>query len=560
MTSGGGVVQAAPSQKKRTAVRWTKRLFPQIFGKYVLEREIASGGMAVVYLATLRGAGGFEKRLVVKQIRAELASDEAFLRRFVTEAKTTVELSHPNIVPVYELGVEQGVYFIAMEFAEGVTLSELLRASGPLSAEEGAYLGVEILRALDYAHRRAAVVHRDVTPRNVLIDEEGAVRLIDFGIAAPVSTEGSTRKERVFGSPGHMPPEQRDGGRLTPATDVFAVGALLLEAWTGKAPFRRTTTEESDAAVRERLPAPSIGQPALVAVDALLAKAVAPDALERPQTAEDFARPLRDFLRSADLGDIARRLGQRVKKVRQADQPKREPRVQGTSDRPPSGPVTPALRTPATPATRRLDPVTETFASRNEVVEWTQRGSVFPKAADAPPSDSPTHADGTPDGRPRRAALIVALVVLLAVVALTVRRPPDAVERKHAVATATPVTTGPPASPSVVPEPSSEPGRTSDTAPAAVPLASVARSVAGADAVAFSLTSDLQDTRVVFDGVPVGRAPIATLKRSAGKHTVTFSSDDLGEHLSTSVDTAAGESLKIRAQFKKPEPSIVVRR
>src|SRR6187549_1603218 len=105
-------------------------MFPQIFGKYVLEREIAAGGMARVYLATLRGAVGFEKRLVVKQIRTELASDEAFVTRFVEEAKTAVELSHPNIVPVYELGVEQGVYYIAMELCEGLTLSEGLADPG----------------------------------------------------------------------------------------------------------------------------------------------------------------------------------------------------------------------------------------------------------------------------------------------------------------------------------------------------------------------------------------------------------------------------------------------
>src|SRR5262245_24098133 len=192
-------------------------MFPQIFGKYVLEREIAAGGMARVFLATLRGAVGFEKRLVVKQIRAELANDDAFVRRFVEEAKTSVELSHPNIVPVYELGVEQGVYYIAMELCEGVTLAEVLGETGPLEPEEGAYLGVEICRALDYAHRRAGVVHRDVTPRNVLIDEEGAVRLIDFGIAAPVSLDATGRHE-IFGSPGHMPPEQLRGERLTPAT------------------------------------------------------------------------------------------------------------------------------------------------------------------------------------------------------------------------------------------------------------------------------------------------------------------------------------------------------
>ena len=152
-------------------------MFPQIFGKYVLEREIGAGGMARVYQATLRGAGGFEKRLVVKQIRAELASDSAFVKRFVEEAKTAVELSHTNIVPVYELGVEQGVYYIAMELCEGATLSQILERTGALDPHEGAYVGVEICRALGYAHRRAGIVHRDVTPRNVLIDEEGSCLL-----------------------------------------------------------------------------------------------------------------------------------------------------------------------------------------------------------------------------------------------------------------------------------------------------------------------------------------------------------------------------------------------
>src|SRR5437016_1401440 len=160
-------------------------MYPQVFGKYVLERELARGGMARVVLATLRGAGGFEKKLVVKQIRDDLASDDDFVRRFVEEAKTTVALAHPNIVPVYELGVELGTYFLAMEYVEGASLAELLRAAGgkALSPEEGAYVGVEVCRALDYAHRRMNVVHRDVTPRNVMVDEEGQVKVIDFGIS-----------------------------------------------------------------------------------------------------------------------------------------------------------------------------------------------------------------------------------------------------------------------------------------------------------------------------------------------------------------------------------------
>src|SRR5277367_4770178 len=198
-------------------------MYPQVFGKYVLERELARGGMARVVLATLRGAGGFEKRLVVKQIRDDLACDDEFVRRFVDEAKTTVALAHPNIVPVYELGVERGTYFLAMEWVEGASAAELLRACAPqgLSAEEGAYIGVEVCRALDYAHRRMNLVHRDVTPRNVMVDEEGQVKVIDFGISTPVLTTSSGAG--VFGSPGHMPPEQATGTRLMPAADVFAV-------------------------------------------------------------------------------------------------------------------------------------------------------------------------------------------------------------------------------------------------------------------------------------------------------------------------------------------------
>src|SRR6186713_447426 len=291
-------------------------MFPQIFGKYVLERELASGGMARVYLATLRGAVGFEKRLVVKQIRPELSQDEAFVTRFVEEAKTAVELSHPNIVPVYELGVEQGVYYIAMELCEGLTLSELLSETGPLGPLEGAYVGAEICRALDYAHRRARIVHRDVTPRNVLIDDEGAVRLIDFGIAAPVTRDNDGARTEVFGSPGHMPPEQLHGAELTPATDVFAVGALLIEAWTGYPPFRRGSFEASADALYE--PQPPLGDehPELLSVADAVQSAIALRAEERPQEAEALARRLRDFSRQFDAGDVGRRLGERVRRAR----------------------------------------------------------------------------------------------------------------------------------------------------------------------------------------------------------------------------------------------------
>jgi serine/threonine-protein kinase len=345
-------------------------LYPQVFGKYVLERELSRGGMARVVLATLRGAGGFEKKLVVKQIRDELAFDQQFIRRFVEEAKTTVALSHPNIVPVYELGVEQGTYFLAMELVEGVSVAELLRernADGSrrvLTPEEGAYVGVEVCRALDYAHRRMKVVHRDITPRNVMIDEEGQIKLIDFGIAAPALVAG----HEILGSPGHMAPEQVDGGELGPPTDIFAIAVLLMEAWTGAAPFRRATPEECAAAVREPHPRPSDFDPRLLPLDAAIGRAMNVDARERQQEASDLARALRTFLQGIDVADIARALGDRVRDLRErASIP--SPPTHGSA--------------PRASVASHGDLGTKTFAARDEALRWS-----------SPPAASPEEDDG----------------------------------------------------------------------------------------------------------------------------------------------------------------------
>lgn len=314
--------------------------------------------MARVVLATLRGAGGFEKRLVVKQIRDELAYDQQFVRRFVEEAKTTVALSHPNIVPVYELGVEQGTYFLAMELVEGLSVADLLHGRTPdgarriLTPEEGAYVGVEVCRALDYAHRRMKVVHRDITPRNVMIDEEGQIRLIDFGIAAPALVAG----HEILGSPGHMPPEQVDGGELGPPTDIFAVAVLLMEAWTGSAPFRRATPEECSQAMRDPHPRPGDFDPRLVPLDDDMDRAMREDPKERHQEASDLSRSLRGFIQGVDVEDIARGLGARVRAMRE----------QGLDVSPPS-----RTTQPRPSQASHGDMGTKTFAAREEALSWS---------------------------------------------------------------------------------------------------------------------------------------------------------------------------------------------
>lgn len=401
-------------------------MFPQLFGKYVLEREIAAGGMARVYLATLRGAVGFEKRLVVKQIRPELAGDSAFVQRFVAEAKLSVELAHPNIVPVYELGVEADVYYISMEYCTGVTLAELLAETGPLAPRAGAYLGVEVCRALDYAHRRAGIVHRDVTPRNVMIDDEGAVRVIDFGIAAPVQRPAG--RGEVFGSPGHMPIEQLRGDALTPATDVFAVATVLLEAWIGRPPFRRATAAESEAALDVAPPLLSSAIPALAPLDAVVARALSPDPAARPQSAEQLARTLRDFLQGEDAQEVARELGDRVRHVRRrlmSSRPWLDLDAPSDATRPLPEPTTP----------EPSGTVTRTFAANPDLAQWTRR--IETPAAPSPGSgrasgrrgSQPVVAPRTSAGAWRLLAAVLLGMVIAGVVSVRILSPQSAERR-----------------------------------------------------------------------------------------------------------------------------------
>lgn len=547
-------------------------MFPQIFGKYVLTREIALGGMARVFQATLRGAGGFEKQLCVKQIRPELASDQSFIRRFVAEAKTAVELSHGNIVPVYELGAEQGTYYIAMEFCEGVSLTQLLGA-GALTPAEGAYIGVEICRALDYAHRKAGIVHRDVTPRNVMIDPEGMVRLIDFGIAA--TADAPAGQEPLFGSPGHMPPEQLCRGPLTPAADVFAVATLLVETWTGQPPFRRESLEASARALQEPPPDVAGADARLAPLSPLIVSALSREASERPQTAEELARPLREFLRQFDLGDIARRLGERV------------------SERLRSSELASTPLTPMSSAPREASGATQTFAVRDALLEWTAKlDSVAPPAPESFTSVTerrPSERAGARARYRRAAALSLACGVAAGALLLAGRRHPEpsasdperlaeaapqgASTAEPRAMAAAPVAVVPPPAPSpatlvsAAPHPTRE--RPSPTTPVRVaepPLAE--RGVRPASAPALARASSerarLQLTaeppaRVAVDGAPVGQTPLSSLELAPGSHEIVFENELLGERLSTRLTLSGKELARVHADFTSATPRVYVR-
>ena len=532
-------------------------MYPQIFGKYVLERELARGGMARVLLATLRGAGGFEKKLVVKQIRDELATDGEFVKRFVEEAKTTVALSHPNIVPVYELGVEHGTYFLAMELVEGVSIYELL-AGGQLSPEQGAYVGVEVCRALDYAHRRMGVVHRDITPRNVMVDEEGQIKLIDFGIAS-LSRVGDGRAEhQVFGSPGHMPPEQMAGDKVGPPADLFALGALLLEAWCGKAPFRRKTPEAIDEALRGPHPKASDADIRLLPLDAILATCTDLNPELRPQQAEDLGRALRKFLMGIDLGDVARELGERVRACRTRDDEKR----------------TAALLPQSEPRPRMAsqgDLVTKTFAAREEVKKWSERP---PPSEDGQPSTRKMAGDDVvetiatrpietpakvatrePTRRdPPRWGLYLGLGMAAAVGYFVWRGPGVVPSTGTATATVTSTATATPTSTAtstatITPSAGTGTGTGTGTGSAMVVVAK-----------AHVVLMGDPGTRVSVDGQSLGTCPIKDFALDPGDHEVRFSFDPTGETSGKKVHFGPGEKITVRADFAGATPTVSVQR
>ena len=578
-------------------------MFPQIFGKYVLERPLAVGGMARVFLATLRGAGGFEKKLVVKQIRAELATDDAFVRRFVAEAKTTVELAHPNIVPVYELGVEQGIYYLAMELCDGVTLGELLK-TGRLSPEEGAYVGIEICRALDYAHRKARIIHRDVTPRNVIIDEEGAVRLIDFGISAP-AYDGA---KEVFGSPGHMPPEQLRGDEVGPPADVFAVATLLYEAWSARPPFRRRTPEQSHAALSEPVAALSTFDPALAPLDALTASAMALDPAGRPQSAEELSRPLRRFIAERDSGDLTRKVGKRVRDLRASSSFEAGPEIAQVAGATPVVNETKTFATrsqefgerepkvtPSKPPRHDTAPQIATRRMSDDAGSWSSGGG---KAA-----TSPSTAADRRGGNKNMAGIALGLLVAVAAggaawrygeparasttepSAVGATQPPvvtpaRAAPEREATGTSAGLRTEPPARASEEPRvepaslaPAPSTSSKSVTGKGAAHASAAETTGAGPTASALPAAASTGETElahvrilanpmanVEIDGKARGMAPIADVALPPGTHFVRLDCAALGEAVAQNVPLGPGESVTISGDFTGAHGRILVKR
>jgi serine/threonine protein kinase len=283
---------------------------PIQFGKYSLFELIGRGGMAEVYKGRIQGPAGFERTFVVKRILPHLSDDATFIKMFVEEAKLSARLAHPNIVHIFELGSVEGEYFISMEYIRGHDLSETMRAiwktMGPPRPEMVAYIGREACRGLAYAHgltdesgRLLGMIHRDVSPSNVMLSYEGAVKLLDFGIAkalgdAPETTKSGTMK----GKYAYMAPEQTEGDHVDNRSDIFACGIVLHEVLTGRRLFKGNNDVQTIERVRRcEVPPPSLQNPAVPpALDAIILKALRRNPAERWADAADMANALDDVV------------------------------------------------------------------------------------------------------------------------------------------------------------------------------------------------------------------------------------------------------------------------
>ncbi|MFT5430165.1 MAG: serine/threonine protein kinase [Myxococcota bacterium] len=218
------------------------------FGKYLLERQLAIGGMAEIFLARQHGPAGFEKTLVIKRILPHFANDETFITMFLDEARTSAKLNHPNLVQIYELGETEGSYYIAMELIRGESLSKVIKRLKKYGMHMPLHLAAKIIAStcagLDYAHNfrnddgeSLNLVHRDISPDNILVSFDGAVKMIDFGIAKARENESKTQVGSVKGKFCYMSPEQVTGKRLDRRSDIFSLGIVLHELTTLAKPF-----------------------------------------------------------------------------------------------------------------------------------------------------------------------------------------------------------------------------------------------------------------------------------------------------------------------------------
>jgi len=277
-------------------------------GRYETGERLGSGGMSNVYKATDRI---LERTVAVKILAEHLSDDERFVARFRREALAVARLIHPNIVQVYDSGVDDGRHYIVMEYVAGRSGAQILQRHGPVGAETAAEVGIQACAGLDYAHRRG-IIHRDVKPGNLMItggpvgSGELVVKLTDFGIARAIEQTRITQVGSVVGTAAYLSPEQVRGDEATPGTDVYALGVVLYQFLTGRLPYEGSSLAE--LAVRQQnekpLPPSTYNSEVPEPLSAAVLRALEGDTNRRYASADEFATGLQMGLEGEDVTAI----------------------------------------------------------------------------------------------------------------------------------------------------------------------------------------------------------------------------------------------------------------
>ena len=296
---------------------------PVRFGKYLLLERIGRGGMAEVYRAKQFGPAGFEKEYAIKKILPNLVEDAEFVAMFIDEAKVTVSLNHPNIVQVLDLGSIDGHYFIAMEFVYGKDLLDLLascsRARTRLPRELALYIAMEMLRGLDFAHtavdsygRELSIIHRDVSPSNIMLTYAGGVKVGDFGIAKSEMQSNATQVGVQKGKLGYMSPEQVRGDKIDHRSDIFAAGVILYEMLTMTRLFKSRNELDVMLKIRDAKVERDINRAKRLddELRSILRGVLTAEPDDRIATAEDFYLVLQDYMFKHGLKTTSRDLSE----------------------------------------------------------------------------------------------------------------------------------------------------------------------------------------------------------------------------------------------------------
>ncbi len=291
---------------------------PERFGKYFLVDKIATGGMAEIFKAKTFGHGGFENLLVIKRILAHLGEDPEFVEMFIDEAKVTVALQHRNIIRIYDFGKLDANYFIAMEYLDGKDTRRILRKLSQgrryLPIEFAVYIASEACKGLTHAHTMAdlqgrpyGIVHRDMSPSNLMVAYSGEVKVADFGIAKAESNLSDTDAGVLKGKYEYMSPEQASGLEIDQRSDIFSLGIVMWEMLTG----RRLFKTGNDVLTLEKVKAADVPAPSTVngrvpkSLDDIVMKALSQDRDERYQTARELYEELSEFLFPSSTDQLA---------------------------------------------------------------------------------------------------------------------------------------------------------------------------------------------------------------------------------------------------------------